>query len=133
MNDYKPNKSILELFTKLKNEKLSNNKRFNMYAYEDNFTNFIIEQEDVGIAYIQKDGTFSNFDLTTCHKPCREAGTGYNMLDNAMNITKADVLLAIATTAPHWDGRNLDKISKYKSFADYIKLPINQILKYKQV
>jgi len=125
MNTYKPHKDIEELFNTLK-------KDFNIYAYKDNFTDFTAEQEGIGIAYISK-RKYRNYTLSTCHKPCIEAGTGYNIFDDSPTITKADVLLAIATTAPVWDRKHLGKIEKYKSFKDYLKIPINNILDYKQV
>ena len=125
MKTYKPNENIKDVFNRLK-------KDFKVYAYKDNFTDFIIEQDDVGIAYISKD-YFSGFNLSTKHKPCTEAGTGYILKTREADITKADALLAIAATAPVWDKKNLSKIRKYKSFKDYISLPVNQILKYQQV
>jgi len=122
MNNYKPNNDIYTLYQKLK-------KHFRIYAYEDNFTNFILENKN-GIARISKKKYYHEI-LSTIHKANKITGTGYQLLDNK-RINKKDVEMAIKTTTPMWEKEeNINTIIKYKSFKDYIKEPINQILKYK--
>ena len=95
--------------------------------------------KDDKIGYCQI-GYFGHYSFETVHKPCKEAGTGFSVYDetNEPTIQKANECLVIA---PGWAinrkkyGANVrdNKIIKYKNWDDYISLPINQILKEKQV
>ena len=100
--------------------------------------------EDVSWAHFVKNNKVGYMQLSywggltfsTCHKPCRNFGTGFGLYDHNelgnINPTIEDAEKAFIF-APSWANGNLSDIKKYTSWDDYLNTPTNQILKYKEL
>lgn len=100
---------------------------------------YIYFVKDNKIGYCQIND-FSYYSFSTVHKPCRRAGTGYNVYDETTEPTTQKavacfVIIPRWATKRYW-GRNARKapeITKYKSWDDYLNHPINQILNKREL
>lgn len=87
--------------------------------------------KDDRIGYIQS-SYFGGLDFSTVHKPCSKFGTGFGISSNIYKPTLSDALETFIF-APIWAKGDLTTIKKYKSWDDYLSLPINEILLNKEV
>jgi hypothetical protein len=72
------------------------------------------------IGYIQED-RFRGFSFSTVHRPSREVGTGYGVIDRIAEPTVKDAMEAFKF-APDWAKKSeLPFIKKYESLADFLE------------
>lgn len=101
--------------------------------------NYISFVKDDKIGYCQIDN-FGHWSFSTVHKPCREAGTGFNVVNELAEPIIQHALNCLVV-APGWAinrkkfGVNAvnSPIKKYKNWEEYVNTPLNQIMKYKQL
>jgi hypothetical protein len=85
---------------------------------------FTIEDETGNLAYVQT--FYSGVKFSSIHKPIRKSGNGSGFLlsgihdFDGINDYKKAFRLSL-------------KVPRYSNFQDYLKNPINQILKYKEI
>jgi hypothetical protein len=87
--------------------------------------------KDDKIGYCQN-SDFGMWSFSTVHKPCRECGTGFNVVDRIEYPTiklAESCLVNIPQWAAHDRKYSNGVVKKYKDWNDYIIQPINQILK----
>lgn len=71
------------------------------------------------IAYVQKTD-YSGFSISSVHKPCREAGTGYGLFDNIMPPLLGPINEALNTVCPYWGTIEQSKaVKKYANWDEY--------------
>lgn len=103
---------------------------------EVSYINFVKDNK-IGYCQISQWGQYS---FSTVHKPCREAGTGFNVYDETEEPTVYKAMECFVI-APKWAvnrkryGVNSHEspIEKYNSWEDYLSYPINQILTQKEL
>ena len=86
-----------------------------------------------GLGYVQTSRSFHGVQFSTCHKACKEHGTGFG-LDGSFDAVDATIegINESFIKAPNWVKKDLDKIDKFKSFDDYLKRGVT-MLKYMEV
>jgi hypothetical protein len=76
--------------------------------------------KDGKIGYVQED-RFRGFSFSTVHRPSREVGTGYGIVDMIGEPTIEHAMDAFKF-APHWAKKSdLPHIKKYASLADFLE------------
>jgi hypothetical protein len=116
---------------------ISELKEFAQELKDNGFTVLVSKKHPFKWLYFYKDGLFGNvnanhfflYDFDTVHKPCRECGTGFGMIQNdALTIENANKSLSFA---PQWAKRSqLNAIRKYTSIEDFINSTHNQWAEY---
>jgi len=90
----------------------------NRQAWEK--TSYVHFEKNGNIGYCQLN-VFGGFDFSTCHKPCRECGTGYRLNSEGVNPT-IEWAESTFIDAPHWARSNARKaIRKYNGVDDYVE------------
>lgn len=101
-----------------------------------NFGHFFIGEK---MFYFQEDCFEGQIRFSSEHKPCKNLGTGLSILDPYKGIPAENITIEYLNNLPIlcnqiWGGRirqNSEQPKYYNSFEDYLKSPINRILKYK--
>ena len=106
---------------------LANSMGLKVWTFETN-RNYISQVFfDDGIAYGTASASYGGLSYGTCHKACRECGTGFGMGNNIdCDIAHKDAIKATLSYAPGWAVNKGYKVIK-ESFEQHIK---NSNLKY---
>lgn len=99
---------------------LAKNNGFKVYAFQHNekIAQVFIANEN-GVCTIGTDLS-GMLNIGTCHKPCREFGTGFRLNEEPIEgLTVKDINHAIQTTRPYWARKG--EVVKYSNWEDYLK------------
>lgn len=81
---------------------------------------YMLYVDGKNIGYLQED-KYRGFCISTVHKPCRECGTGFQIIRDSATFTEKDLRDAFCA-APQW-ARNSDRLAvvKYRDIEHYRK------------
>lgn len=94
---------------------------FEVYVVEDPYWCFGYAVKGNRFGYFQADEWAGTVRFSTCHKPCREWGTGFACQDPWHGLTAptaADVLASFETP-PYWHGKPV-KVKRYANFEEFL-------------
>lgn len=101
---------------------------FEVYLSADAHYNYGYAVKGNGFGYFQADEWAGTVRFSTCHKPCREWGTGFACQDPRNGLaapTAADVLASFETPG-YWGGKPVN-VKRYASFEEFLAARSNSL------
>lgn len=101
---------------------------FRVYVFQERVGQIFFEDEAQRVG--SASAFYSSLSYSTVHKPCRQAGTGYQLERETFDTRRIWLERACQVYCPDWDAKNFHHIKKHKCFAEKAE---KSILDYKEV